>query len=81
MDVRKASSLVVSSRSAIKNRKRMDEIGDPCGIPVFISMSSVSPSSTLIVVVLSRKKLLIYRIIIFRILLFFILFRRRACKT
>jgi len=81
VDIRKASLLVVSSRSAIKKRKRMDEIGDPCGIPVFMSMSSVSPSSTLIVVVLSRKKLLTHRMIISGILLFFMLSRRRACET
>jgi hypothetical protein len=56
-DTRNVMLLVVSSRSAIKKRKRIEETGKPCGIPISVLNSSDSPSNILIMVVLSYKKL------------------------
>jgi hypothetical protein len=41
----------------MKNRNKIEEIGDPCGIPVLILYSYNSPSATLIVVFLLLTKL------------------------
>jgi hypothetical protein len=57
VDIRNAILLVVSSRSAIKKRKRIGETGEPYGILISVSNSSDSPSNILIIVVLSYKKL------------------------
>jgi hypothetical protein len=56
-DTRNVILLVVSSRSTIKKRKRIGETGEPYGISISVSNSSDSPSNTLIIVVLSYKKL------------------------
>ena len=72
MDVRKASLLIISSRSAIKKRKKINKIRDFYKIFIFIFISFISPFSILIVVVFSRKKFLTYHMIIFGILFFFI---------
>ena len=68
-------------RSAIKKRKRIGEIGEPYGIPISILNSSDSPLSTLIVIVLSRRKLVTQRIIISGIFLFRRLSSSRVYKT
>ena len=80
-DIRNVILFIVSRRSVIKKRKRIGEIGEPCGIPISISNSSDSPSSILIIIVLSRRKLVTQRIIIFRIFFFRKLSSSRVYKT
>jgi hypothetical protein len=80
-DTRNVILLVTSSRSAIKKRKRIGETEKPCGILISVSNSSDSPSNTLIMVVLSYKKLVTQRIIISEIFFFRRLSINRVCET
>ena len=58
-DMRNASLLVVSSRSAIKNRNRIGEINKPYNISIITLNSGDSPLNSFIVVSLSYRKLII----------------------
>ena len=59
-EVRNPSSSTVFKSSAIKNRNRIEEIEDPCEIPILVVKRYDSPSWTLIVVDLSIRKLWIH---------------------
>jgi hypothetical protein len=62
-EIRRVAQFVMSNRSAIKKRKMIGEIGDPCGIPVAVVNGCDCPSNVLSVVVLSLRKLSIQRTI------------------
>jgi hypothetical protein len=78
VDTRNAMSLVVLRRSAIKKRKRIEEIGELYEISVSVLNIFDSPSNTLIMIILSRRKLVTQRMIISRIFLFRRLSRSRV---
>jgi hypothetical protein len=73
--------LVASNRSAIKKKKRIEEIGELYGISVSVLNNSDSLSKTLIMVVLFYKKLVTQRIIMSGIFLFRRLSSNRLCET
>jgi len=58
-DIYNASLLVISSRSAIKNRNRINKISKPYNIPIITLNSGDSSLNSFIIVSLSYRKLII----------------------
>jgi hypothetical protein len=81
VDIRNVILLIVSNKSTIKKRKRIEETGESYGILISVSNSFDFSSNILIMVVLSYKKLVIQRIIISKIFLFRRLLISRVYET
>jgi hypothetical protein len=59
-DVCNSLLLVISSSSKIKKRKRINKIGEPYKMPIFIKNYSNSPLIILIFIIYSFRKLITY---------------------